>query len=248
MAFTKSNLASFALRDAQIPENSSTSSVQALADAKNYIDEAALDVYSRRIWPEYIILGTASVAVSDPDIALSDITAVSPFNTAANGRGSSFATVTGVRSGSDPLYAVDVHSLNALSPLAWSQATNPLTFWPRGTSGIYLTGGGLTQAATLSFIGKATFQVLGDSESWILEPQGKALQIYATAKLIKFNDRDDGRHQALMQDFENEIQKLIDKIEVQSATDRRVIPLIPWTADQWNISITSLTGSGNNLL
>jgi hypothetical protein len=122
-----------------------------------------------------------------------------------------------------------------------------VTFWPRGTSGIYLTGGGLSEAATLSFIGKANFQILGDSETWIMDSEGKALLAYATAKFIRFNERDDNRYAGLMEDFETEIQKLIDKDETQAATDRRVIPVMPWTANQWEIGNTSITGSSNGI-
>lgn len=234
MALTLSQMASRVLRNAQISEDASTSSVQALADAKQYLNERAKDVWKRRLWREYVILGTYTVPASTRAIALASITPDSGYSTSANGYSAVFHEIVAIREGSDPLMPEDPGAINAVQAEQWALTTSPVKFVNRGGSGIHLLGY-WSSATALSFFGKAAFTDMGDSETWCLR-NDECLIAGATGDMIRDNDRDDNRANIRYNEFGAEIQKMIDAAEVQGANNKRIVPVLPWTSEvsAWN--------------
>lgn len=214
------------LRNVQIEDNSSASSVQAKTDAGQYANERARDVWSRRLWREYIILGTYSVPANTKRILLSDIVVDSGFS-AGSGFDDAFDEVIAIREGSNPIMPQDPGAINALQADLWASTTAPVQFVNRGQSGLFLLGEYST-AKTLSFFGKAKFQDLTNAETWILGNE-KCLIAGASGDFIRDHDRDDNRAKIRYDEYEAEIVKLIDAQEVQGANSKRIIPHSPWT-------------------
>lgn len=244
MALTLANIGSRILRNVQIPEDSSTTSIQALSDAKQFANEWHHRIWGRRLWRESIILGSFSVPAGTQVVALSDIVVDSRF-TAGSGFDDAFTEISAVREGDNPLLAEDATAIHAIDPAAWASTTSPTLFINRGQKGIYLLGK-YSSATTLSFFGKAMSQDLSDSESWALDSNGWALILGATGDFIKHNERDDERAQLRYAEADAEVQKLIDQQEVQGANRRRIVPVNPWTNyDISNAVDISKTGTGS---
>src|SRR3990167_5531524 len=161
MSLTFANTALRIMRNLQIPVDSSTGSVTALADVKEYLNERARKVWSSRHWPEYVILGTYDVAASDTIILLSDIVNASGTPASANGYNATFQTIAAVRNGSSPMLPEDMGAINACQADAWVSNGTPVRFVNMGKGGIKLLAY-FAEATTLSFFGNANFQVLTD--------------------------------------------------------------------------------------
>lgn len=244
-ALTLATMASRALRNAQIPEDGSTAAVQALADAKSWINERARDVWKRRHWREYVILGSFTVPANTQRIALTDIVPDTGFNTSANGYNATFFEISAIRSGTVGFQPEDAGAINNVQPDLWANGTTPalfpIKFVNRGQSGVFLLGTYSTPTL-LNFFGKANFQDLADSDTWVLNNEN-CLIAGGTADILRANDRDDARSGTWYQEYESEIAKLIDQAEVQGANIKRIIPLDPWTDLQNRNQLdTSLTG------
>ncbi len=242
MSLTLSQMASRVLRDAQIPEDSSTASVQALADAKQYINERARKIHAESVLPEYNILGSYSVPASTKFVALSSISVLTGFSTAANGYGAAFDIIIAAREGSNPLMPEDPSALNALNASLWESTTSPVSFMPRGKSGIYLLGE-YSSATDLSFYGKGTFQDLTDAEYWIVDADN-ALIAGATSDIQRFHNRDMNAASASEQVFISECLKLNSRIKVQQANIQRFVPINPWTAGDFGSFTQSYSPTG----
>lgn len=227
MSLTLTQIAARVFRNAQIPSGNGAGSQQALVDAKQYINERARDVWKRRLWREYLILGTFTVPAGEQIIKLSDIVVDPRFNTSANGYLAAFYEIAGVRLGENPLMAEDPGAINLLRADLWEQTTTPVSFVNRGRNGIYLLGV-FQSDSMLSFFGKAAFQDLTDSETWCIDNEN-CLIAGATGDIIRDNDRDDKRCSIRYQEYEAEIAKLIDAAEMQGANVKRIIPVNPWT-------------------
>ncbi len=234
-------IASAILRNVQIDEDSSAPSVLALADAKAYANERAKNVWSRRLWREYIILGTFTVPASTKRIALTDIVVDSGF-TAGSGFDDLFEEVVAIREGSNPLLPQDPGAINAVKPDDWASTTSPVKFVNRGASGLFLLGE-YSAATALSFFGKAKFQTITDAETWILRNE-QCLIEGGTGDFIRDHDRDDNRAKIRYDAYEAEIMKMIDAQEVQGANIKRVIPINPWTKNlpsRRNFTVTGIS-------
>ncbi len=229
MALTHAQMVTRAMRDAQIPEDSSTAGVQAQTDAGQYINECARDVWKRRLWEEYLILGTFTVPASTSRIALSDIVVSSGYSTSANGYKNTFHEIIAVREGSNPLMPEDAGAIQKLQADLWVATTSPVLFVNRGQNGITLLGQYST-ATALGFFGKGDFQDLTTGETWVLANEN-CLIAGAAAKLIEYHERNPGRAQLMYQAYEAEIAKMILQREEQGANIKRVVPLNPWTKD-----------------
>lgn len=227
MSLTLAQMASRVLRNCQIPEDSTLSSVQALADAKQYLNERANDVYSRRVFPEYIILGTYTIPANTRRFNLSDIVIDAGFTTSGRSYNATFFDIIAIREGVNPLLPEDPGAINSVQPDLWAATTAPVRFINRGQNGIFLLGQYPT-ATALSFFGKANFQDLTDGETWLLENEA-CLQAGATGDMLRDFSKDDNRAMIRYQEFEGEIAKIIDNIESQSANKKRIIPFHPWT-------------------
>lgn len=244
MGLTKSEIQDRVLREAQIPDDSGAASVLAQADILNYIDERARDIWGRRSWREYLILGSFSVPADTHLISLSSITPDSSFAALSGYGGYSnvFAEVKAIREGTTPFLPEDADAINTMQADLWASTTTPVQFVNLGKRGIYLLGT-FTTATTLNFFGKADFSNLETTDQWILG-NDLCLIYGATADLIRANDRDTQRSLIWEQRFNAEIQKLIDLSEVQAASIKRFIPGVPWTDLQnTNQFDTSVTGT-----
>lgn len=224
---TLAQMASNVLRNIQLPEDSTTPSVQALADAKSYINGRARDVWSRRNWPEYFILGSYTVASGAQRIPLTSITPDTGFETSGNGYLATFYTAISLRSGVNNIAAEDPNVIHRLKADLWEQTDNPTQMVNRGQRGLFLLGQ-YTASTVLKFYGKANFQDLTDSETWILE-NDQCLELGATGDMIKYHDRDNERASISYQEYEAEIAKMIDLIDNQSGNTKRIVPANPWT-------------------
>lgn len=243
MSITKANIASRVLRNLQIPENTDASSVQALADVKQYIDERARKVWAGRHWPEYVILGTYTIPANTFTMTLANIIVDSGF-TSGSGFNASFYDVAAIRQGSSPLLPEDMGAINMVQADAWAQNGPPIRFVNKGKSGIHLLGN-FVAATTLSFFGKADFQTMSDTETWILDHED-CLIAGATADMLKYHERDYERSAQEEQNFMNEIGKMIHIREAQGANIKRFIPIAPWTGYDYNQNNdinTSVTGA-----
>lgn len=243
MSKTLAQLATRVLRNVQIPEDSTTSSVQSLADAKQYLNEAHHDVWGRRVWRESIIFGTFSVPAGTKAIALTDIVVDSGYSTSGFGYNAAFSEIIAVRNGDIPFVPADVTAINAMDPSAWARTTAPVSFFNRGEKGINLLGQ-FAEATTLSFLGKSNSQDLADGEIWYLDSEGAALLEKATGDMIRDHDRDDNRAAIRYAKFAAEVQALIDLQEVQGANIRRITPYAPWTAYGTEVIVDSSTRTG----
>lgn len=228
MAVTLAQAASKVLRNCQIPEDSTSTSVAALAASKQYINEALQDIWSQRVYREALGLGTFSVPASTSRIALSDIVLDTGYNTAGSGVDDTVEEVIWIREGTKPFSPQDIATLNVLSPNMLTNTNSPLGFTNRGANGILLHGQ-YTTATTLSFLVKLNSQDLADSESWILDPQASALISKATGDIIRDFQRDDNRAAIRYQEYMAAVQALIDKQTVQGANILRIVPVNPWT-------------------
>lgn len=239
-ALTLSQMASRALRNAQIPEDSTSSSVLAIADAKQYINEKAKDIWARRVWREYLIQGSYAVPASTRRIALASITVATGYTTSGSGYNAAFAEVSQVyNENGDALLPFDPMSTNAIQPDLWQDTDTPTRYVNRGVNGIELLGE-FDETTTLYFIGKANFQDLTDSESWVFGVAGEqALICGGTAELLRWHDRDDVRAQLAIAECEAWILKMIDAQEVQGANEKHVIPADPWTGNFPNGQFTT---------
>jgi len=233
------------LRNVQLQENASAPSVLALADAGKYANERGRDVWRRRLWREYIILGTYTVPAGTQSIALSDITADSAFSTSANGYNATFFEISAVREGSNPLGAQDPSSINSINPTAWASSFgSPVRFVNRGQKGIFLLGSYST-ATTLSFFGKANYQDLTAAESWVMDPNGQALIEGASGDMYRFFRRDIPSANGCYAAYESEVAKLVEAQDVQGANSREIVLKNPWNHDAFNNDAnTSVTGIG----
>lgn len=242
MSLTLSQAASKVLRNVQIPEDGSAPALQALSDAKSYLNERAADVWQRRLWREFLILGTYTVPRGTQVIGLTSIVPDANFNISANGYNAVFSEIVAVRQGSMPIFAQDATAINMIQPDAWAAGTSPVQFVNRGQNGIFLLGS-FTEDTALSFFGKANSQTIGDSETWILDNMLQALIEGASGDLIRDNDRDDNRASLRYQSYGAEIAKLIDAQEVQGANLKRIIPRNPWTLNPNMMLNISPTGN-----
>lgn len=242
MGKTLDQLASAVLRDVEVLEDSANT--QALTDCKNYINERANDIYRRRTWGEYVVLGSFAVPASTYFIRPSDVVLDAGFP-AGNGRAATLSEFTSVRKGDVPLIAEDQGAINLTLASLWTSTTEPFKYVNLGQKGVRLLGY-YSSETTLSFFGKAGFQDLTASETWIMDEDGKALIKGAAADMMKYHDRDDNRANALYGEYEAEIAKLVDAAEVQRGNVKRLIPLFPHT-DQYNRfqMDTTKTGAGN---
>ncbi len=236
-------LASAVLRNVQIPEDATAPSVLALADAKKYLNERHHDVWARRLWRESIILGTFSVPAGTKRIALTDIVVDTGFGSAGSGYSGTFVEIMGVREGNNPLLAEDASAINLIDASIWARTTSPVSFINRGSNGILLNGA-YSEATTLSFFGKSDSQDLADGETWVLDPQGQAILEGATGDMIRDHDRDDNRARVRYDLFQGEVAALIDQQAVQGANSMRVIPVNPWTAFGYEVTVNSNTRTG----
>jgi hypothetical protein len=227
MSKTLSQMVSCVLRNAQIPEDSTTPSLQAAVDAAAFLNERAEKIWALRNWPEFFILGSYTVPANTQRIALSSITPDTGFTTSANGYNATFALAVSLRSGVNNIQAEDPSIIHRVRADLWSNTDTPTSMVNRGQNGFMLLGAYPT-ATVLNFYGKANFQALTDSETWILG-NDHALIMGATADLIKWNDRDDPRSAPCYQEMDAEIQKMIDKVENQMGNIKRIVPQNPWT-------------------
>lgn len=213
------------LTKARIPNDSTTTSTQAITDIKAYMNQRAKNIWARRIFREYLILGTYEVPASTKLITLASITPETGWNTSGQGRTGTFAEVAAIREGSNPLLPEDIGAVNAVDAGAWSSSSSPIYFINRGQSGILLLGQ-YTAATTLSFWGKASFQDLTDNETWILG-DSDALIEGATADMYTYWWSDPTEAAKQEAKFENAVRLLVDAQEVQAAQKRRIIPTMP---------------------
>lgn len=227
MSKTRAQIASAGLRNIQLPEDTSTPAVQALADAKLFHDERCRKIWQLKHWPEFVILGSFSVPIGTFRVALSDIVVDSSF-TAGGGYAASFDKIVAVREGINPLLPEDMGAINLVQADAWASTTAPVRFVSAGQSGIRLLGS-YTVATTLSFFGKAAIGTIADSASFILDCED-ALIAGITSDLMRISERDSARAMEFEQIFENEVRKMINARESQAANIKRIIPLSPWTA------------------
>jgi hypothetical protein len=212
------------LRNARIPNNSSTPSNNALTDIGQYINQRAKSVWERRTFAEYIILGTYQVPASTKLIALSSISIESGFGVAANGYGGTFSLIGSAREGENPMFPEDIGAINQVDPSLWGTTLSPVKFLPRGANGIYLLGS-YGVATTLSFWGKASFSDMSGSETWCLG-DSDALINGATADMFTNWWKDPQTAMTYEQKFENGIKLLVDRQEVQGGARRRIIPAL----------------------
>ena len=222
MADTFSTMKTKALGMSRIPNNNSTPSNNALTDIGTYINQRAKSVWERRLFLEYVILGTYSVPANTKIISLSSIVVESGFGTAANGYGGTFSLIGSAREGSNPIFPEDIGAINQVDPSLWGQTLSPIKFLPRGANGIYLLGE-FSTATTLSFWGKASFADLTASETWCLG-DSDALVFGAVADIYRNHWKDQNTANFYEQKFENGIRLLVDRQEVQGGSRRRVIP------------------------
>lgn len=232
------------LRNVQIQENASAPSVLALSDAGSYANERGRDVWRRRLWREYIILGTYTVPAGTQAITLANITPHASFNTSANGYNATFFEISAIREGSNPLGPQDPSSINAISPSAWEANGTPVKFVNRGQSGIFLLGS-FVEATELSFFGKANYQDITAAETWILDPNGQALIEGASGDLYRYFRKNTESASACYQAYEAEIAKLVEAQDVQGANSKEIVISKPWNQDPYgNDSNISPTGAG----
>lgn len=222
MPDTLSQMSLKVLARSKISNDSSTPSTNAITDIKAYINTRAKSVWERRLWREYIILGTYSVPASTQRIALTDISVDSGFGTSANGYNGTFAEVGAIREGTTPLLPEDIGAINNVDADQWSSTTSPIRFISRGANGIHLLGSYST-ATTLSFWGKAKFQDLTDAETWCLG-DSDALIHGAVADMFMYWWEDQQTAMIHETKFENAIRLLVDRQEVQGANKKRIIP------------------------
>lgn len=241
MNLTLSQMATRVLRNCQIPEDSTTPSVQALADVKLLINERAYDVYSRRNWPEFFILGSYAVPANTRQINLSSITPDTGFTTSGNGFNAAFYSAVTLRNGTDNIFAEDPGAIRLLQADLWTANDSPRRMINRGQSGVRLLGQ-YAVTTTVNFYGKAKWQALTDSETWIME-NSQCLIAGATADLIKVNDRDDTRAAINYQEYEACIAKMISNVEEQMGNVKRIIPQSPFTKDLWRNRDFSVIGN-----
>jgi len=239
MSDTLSQAALKVLRNSRIPNNSSTPATNALVDIKQHINQRAKNVWARRLWREYVILGSKSVAATIKAITLASISIESGFDTDGRGRDAAFYEIGAVREGDNPLLPEDIGAVNSVDAGAWASSTSPVNFINRGQSGIHLLGS-YTAATTLSFWGKAGFQDLTNDETWILG-DSDALIEGATADMFTYWWEDHAQAAKHEAKFENAIRLLVDAQEVQSAAKRRIIPRMQIGLKS-NVNFTSKTG------
>jgi hypothetical protein len=240
MALTLAQMASRVLRDVEIPEDSSTSGVQALADAKQYLNEAAQEVHGKRLWREYLILGTYAVPASTKRIGLSDIVVSDGFSTSGYGYNAEFMEIAAIREGSDPILPEDAGAISLADPTAWTQTSSPVKFVNCGQNGIYLLGEYST-ATTLSFMGKAKFQDLTDNETWVMAGD-LCIMALAASKMLRSFDRDDGRANMKLEESNGYLMAMIDQAENQGGNLKRFVPVMPFTDTEFDPDI-STTGT-----
>lgn len=228
MARTLSQIASAILRNVEIPEDSSTT--QALADAKAYANERGRAIWRIMHWPEYVILGTYSIPANTNSIALSALSIDSSYSTSQNGYNATFALISAIREGTNPLMPEDMSAIQKVQADLWASTTTPTLFVNRGQLGIALLGK-YASATTLSFFGKANWQDLTDGESWVMDANGDALVAGGTAEFLRKHERDENRAQVQEQLFQAEINRLIHERKVQGADSTRLVPVNPWTTD-----------------
>lgn len=239
MADTLSQMSLKVLRNSRIPNDSSTASNNAITDIKQYLNHRARSVWSRRLFREYIILGTYTVPASDKAVSLSSISITSGFDTDGRARNAAFYEIGAIREGDNPLLPEDIGAVNNVDAGAWSANTAPVYFINRGQSGIYLLGQ-YSSDTTLSFWGKAGFQDLADGETWILG-DSDALIEGATADMYANWWKDQNQAAKYEQKFEDAIRLLVDAQETQAAAKRRITPSFA-IGGQRAIDFTSKSG------
>lgn len=239
MSDSLSQMAVKCLGDVRIPNDSSTASTNALAKIKEYINQRAKSVWQRRLFQEYLILGTYSLPASTKIIALSSITVESGFGTAANGYGGTFSLIGSVREGTNPILPEDIGAVNQVDPGLWGTTLSPIRFLSRGANGIYLFGE-YPVDTTLSFWGKASFADLGDSSTWCLG-DSDALIHGAAADFWSNWWKDQNQAAKYEAKFENGIKLLVDAQEIQGASKRRIIPKMSM-GNSGSADYTSKTG------
>jgi len=239
MSDTLAQMSLKVLRNAKIPNNNSTPANNAITDIKQYLNQRAKSVWARRLFREYIILGSKSVLASIKTITLGSITIESGFDTDGRGRDAAFYEIGAVREGDNPLLPEDIGAINSVDPGIWASTTAPVHFINRGQSGIHLLGA-YSANTTLSFWGKAGFQDLADAETWILG-DSDALIEGATADMYTYWWEDHATAMKHEAKFENAIKLLVDAQEVQGASKRRIIPKMQIGLSS-QVSYTSKTG------
>ncbi len=228
MSVTLAQAASKVLRNVQVVEDSTTTSLAALAACKQYINEAVQDIWSQRVFRESLATGTFLVPASTTQVALSSIVLDTGYTTSGNGIEATVEEVIWIREGTKPYSPQDIATLNILNVSTLTNTASPLGFTNRGAKGILLHGQ-YTVATTLSFLVKLNSQDLTDSETWILDTQASAIISKATGDFIRDFQRDDNRAQIRYQEYSAAVQALIDKQMVQGANSTRIVPVSPWT-------------------
>lgn len=224
---TLAQMASAVLRDTQIPEDTSTAGVQALADAKQFLNESWLDLWGRRNWPESFILGSYTVPASTNIVPLGSITPDTGFNVAGNGFAATFVSAVATRAGTNAIFAEDPGVLERIKADYWSSTDTPSNLINRGKNGIFLLGK-YTAGTLLNFYGKANCQDLTDGETPCLDCE-QALIARAVAKMTKTHERDNNRAVLDFEEYEAELMKIVQKIEEQAGNIKRLVPKNPWT-------------------
>jgi hypothetical protein len=227
------------LRNVGIPNDSSSTATQAKTDINQYINELARDVWKRRMWREYIITGSYYIPSGAKYVSFSLITVDSGYPSSGNGLSSEFAEISSIREGSNILLPFDPGSGVFTDSEFWTRTTSPSHFINRGTQGVLL-GGQYSTSTTLRFIGKANFQDLGASETWIMDNEN-CLIAGATWKMMQAFDKDDVSSQQWQSEFEAEISKMVDAAENQAGNVKKIVPIMPFT-DVTTDSDTSVTG------
>lgn len=221
MADTLSVMALEVIKRAKISNDSSTPSTNAIADAKQYINRRAKSVWERRVFSEYVIKGTRAVPASTSIINMSDLAIDSGYGTAERGYNGVFSLICAVRDTNCPVLPEDIGAINNVDAAMWGQMS-PNRFVPRGARGIELLGT-FSATTTLYFWGKAGFQDLTDSETWIMG-DSDALIHGATSDMFKYWWEDPNLSAEHEMKFENAIRLLVDRQEVQGGNKRRIIP------------------------
>lgn len=229
------------LRNIGIPNDSSTPTASAKTDIAEIINELAQDVVDRRLWREYILTGSYTIPASQRFITFAQITVDSGFPSAASGISPTFAEIASISDGSIVLLPEDPTSGARMAVDAFTSTDTPTRFVNRGTQGVMLLGT-YGVATALKFVGKATFQDIGASESWIIS-QPDLLICGATWRMMQAYDKDDVAAQAWQQAYENGIAKMVDQAENQGGNTKRIIPAMPFTdiGDDDSISLTGTT-------
>jgi hypothetical protein len=238
---SRDNMVLKVLRNIGIPNDTSTTTTQVKSDIAELINELAQDVVDRRLWREYILTGTYTIPASQRFIAFSQITVDSGFPAAASGYNPVFSEIASISDGSIVLLPADPTTGARQAVDTFTSTSTPSYFVNRGSQGIMLLGT-YPAATALKFVGKASFQDLTASESWIIN-QPDLLIDGATWKMKVAYDKDDVSAQTYQTLYEGGVTKMLDKAENQGANTKQIYPVSPFTDidTDFNSSSTNTT-------